>query len=45
MNYVTFDELFALITLLLTVAGFSASAVLTVVMTVIHTFQNNNKKK
>lgn len=44
MNYVTFEQLFALITLLLTVAGYSASAVLTVITIVIHIIRNNKKK-
>ena len=45
MGYVTVEQLCALITLLIAVAGFSATATLTVVKIVMTIINSNNKKK
>lgn len=45
MGYVTPEQLYALITLLLSVAGFSAAATLTVIRIVWHIVKHNGKKK
>ena len=45
MGYVTPEQLYALITLLIAVAGFSATATLTVIRIVMFIINQNNKKK
>lgn len=45
MGYVTPEQLYALLTLLLTVVGFSATAVLTIVKIVLYILKHNDKKK
>lgn len=45
MGYVTAEELYALLTLLLTVAGSSAAATLTIIKIVLYIVKHNEKKK